>query len=132
MIEDRFPFSIDTGLSNPYDVELGELETPIGMIEVDAKFSFDIPHRSVCVAVTLGAGQKFARGRDLGGPSKSCLPHRRERCSLPPGKGKGNGSTEWGIAHGRLKELPCPCDWPRGTVRLRHRKHPDTRRVDPY
>ena len=53
MIEDRFPFSIDTGLSNPYGVELGELETPIGMIEVDAEFSFDIPHRSVCVAVTL-------------------------------------------------------------------------------
>jgi hypothetical protein len=47
------PFDVDTGVGNPIDVDLGSISTPIGDIDVMAEFSYDLPQRQVCVALTL-------------------------------------------------------------------------------
>jgi hypothetical protein len=48
------PFSIDTGLGNPIVVDLGSVSIPlIGDVDVVAEFSYDLPHRQICAALTL-------------------------------------------------------------------------------
>lgn len=53
-LEFTLPFDIDTGLDNPIYVDLGSIELPIiGRVEVVAMFSYDIPQRLICAAITL-------------------------------------------------------------------------------
>jgi hypothetical protein len=53
-VEADFPFDVDTTISNPIVVDLATISLPIlGDVEVDGEFSFDIPRRQVCVALTL-------------------------------------------------------------------------------
>jgi hypothetical protein len=48
------PFDIDTMVGNPIDVDLGDITLPVvGDVDVEAEFSYDIPGRQVCVALTL-------------------------------------------------------------------------------
>jgi hypothetical protein len=52
--EADIPFDIDTTVGNPIDIDLGDISLPvIGDVEVDGEFSYDIPGRQVCVALTL-------------------------------------------------------------------------------
>ncbi|MEZ0058123.1 hypothetical protein ACVII1_006267 [Bradyrhizobium elkanii] len=53
-VEDDIPFDVDTTLGNPIVLSLATISLPIiGDVEVDGEFSFDIPSRQVCVALTL-------------------------------------------------------------------------------
>jgi hypothetical protein len=52
-IEADLPFQVDTTVGNPINLELGEIGTPIGPLDVKAEVSFDLPQRTICLAVTI-------------------------------------------------------------------------------
>lgn len=53
-VQADIPFSIDTTVDNPIDVDLGDITLPvIGDVDVEGEFSYDIPGRQLCVALTI-------------------------------------------------------------------------------
>jgi hypothetical protein len=53
LIEADLPFQVDTTVGSPVDIELGTIDSPIGPLDVEAEVSFDLPQRTICLAVTI-------------------------------------------------------------------------------
>jgi hypothetical protein len=52
--EADIPWDIDTTVGNPIVIDFGYISLPvIGDVDVSGEFSYDIPGRQVCVALTL-------------------------------------------------------------------------------